>query len=407
MDDILARLTAMQATLDAQQATIAQQQADIVALRQENVRWQHTLAPDALQPTPESSEIPEAHDEAPEAAGEADAQPRRGGLTSRRSLLRGAAAATAAASVGAVALGATQPAHAAPQANGSNLILGAYNSASSQTTLDDTSGNQEFVLEVWNKTTNTNPVNSAIYGVAPYGATGITGQAATGYGVFGYTSNGGTAVYGEAAGGWAIVGDSSNTYDIVAAHTGFIGVQVQGSVGAPTTGFFFIGDCIRDANGDLWLCTAGDGTTLGTWVKAAHAVAGMSGGAITYLSKPLRLLDTRPNQPAVNHPGSPYLAGSTHTITVSGASNGTVTVPAGCVGAIGNLTVIGQTGGGNYVELVPSGVGFQGTSNLNFTAGQLVANSYNVGLNASGALDIILGSGGNADVILDLYAIIA
>lgn len=91
MDDILARLTAMQAALDAQQATIAQQQADIAALRQENAHWRQALASDALQTTPESSEMPEghdgAHDEAHDTAGEAGAKP-RGGLTSRRSLLR-------------------------------------------------------------------------------------------------------------------------------------------------------------------------------------------------------------------------------------------------------------------------------------------------------------------------------
>jgi hypothetical protein len=201
------------------------------------------------------------------------------------------------------------------------------------------------------------------------------------------------------------VGQSPDSVDLAAYGTGLI-YQWLTTLTAPPSGAFSGGESIRLANGDLWICVAAGNPA--PWAKVATLAPGATaGGAITYLSKPLRLLDTRPGQPAVNHPGSPYLAGSTHTITVSGASNGTVTVPAGCVGAIGNLTVIGLSGGGNYVELVPSGVGFQGTSNLNFAAGQLVANSYNVGLNASGALDIILGSGGNADVILDLYAIIA
>jgi hypothetical protein len=239
---------------------------------------------------------------------------------------------------------------------------------------------------------------AGVYGIDSSAGVGVEGDTAIGIGVVGFAT---------AQGGWGVMGVSQNSVDIAAAGQGLMFQNLQGSPGIPA-GTFAGGISIRDSNGDLWLCVSGDGTTNGTWVKVAHLAPGATaGGAITYLSKPLRLLDTRPGQPAVNHPGSPYLASSTHTITVSGASNGTVTVPAGCVGAIGNLTVIGQTGGGNYVELVPSGVGFQGTSNLNFTAGQLVANSYNVGLNASGALDIILGSGGNADVILDLYAIIA
>ena len=39
-------------------------------------------------------------------------------------------------------------------------------------------------------------------------------------------------------------------------------------------------------------------------------------------------------------------------------------------------------------------------------AGQIVSNAFNVGL-ANGKLDIILGSAGSADVILDLYAVIS
>jgi len=250
---------------------------------------------------------------------------------------------------------------------------------------------------------------------------GLYASSETGYGVYGQSSTGngatGAGLGGTSAGGVGVAGVSNSGIAVSGTSTNGVGGSFTGGLapialglytapGAPQGGPHIAGEIVGDSNAELWVCVASG--SPGSWTKLAHLAPGATnGGAITYLSKPLRLLDTRPGQPAVNHPGAPYLAGSTHTITVAGATNGTVTVPATCVGAIGNLTVIGQTGGGNYVELVPSGAGFSSTSNLNFVAGQLVSNSYNVGLNPSGYLDIILGSGGNADVILDLYAIIA
>ena len=60
------------------------------------------------------------------------------------------------------------------------------------------------------------------------------------------------------------------------------------------------------------------------------------------------------------------------------------------------------------MALVPSGAGFSGTANLAYVSGQVVSNSYNVGLSATGALDIILGGGtSGADVILDLFAVVS
>lgn len=417
-DAILAKLAAMQATLDTQQAAI-------VALQEENARLHAALN---AEPATPSGIAPVAHDDAPEAAEEAGAHARVG-LTSRRSLLRGAAAATAAASVGAVALGAAQPAHAAPLAAGDTFILGNANDAGAATSTLTSSAPTGLEVNM------SGSGNSAVYAstAAVGSGTAVWGYSGQGIGIMGQTisgtavkgvSSGGPAIWGEtdSAGGTAVLGSgsvgvagnggvgvlatSNSNLDIHAAGTGRILQNPQSSVGVPNTFTTpcSVGESIRDVNGDLWLCV-GAGSP-GTWVKVLTTAAGGNTGFVTYLSKPIRLLDTRFGQPADQSNGAPYAASSTHSIFVAGVTYSGVTVPAGSTGAIGNLTVIGATGQGNYVELVPNGAGFSGTSNLNFVAGQLVSNAFNVGL-ANGKLDIILGSGGSADVIIDLYAVIS
>lgn len=342
---------------------------------------------------------PTATATAMEHATAVDAAPRG---TSRRSLLRGAAAATAAAAVATVAVGGVQQAHAAPEATGDTFTLGQGNDANATTTLTNTSGSLPNPLLL---VSNGNGGNggTAIEGDGDYiGVMGSAKGSGAGYGVYGL-SDSGPGVFGASSSGAAVWGHSaSGVGGLFMGSQAAISLGPGTTVGVPIAGQHGMGDIYLDAAATVWLCV-GAGVP-GTWVRLPGVASGALGGVINYLSKPLRLLDTRPGQPAVNHPGSPYLAGSTHTITVVDSSLGTVT--GHYVGAIGNLTVIGLSGGGNYVELVPSGVGFQGTSNLNFAAGQLVANSYNVGLSFGGALDIILGSGGNADVILDLYAVV-
>ncbi|HEX2350339.1 MAG TPA: hypothetical protein VHI51_18025, partial [Ktedonobacterales bacterium] len=173
-DAILAKLAAMQATLDTQQAAI-------VALQEENARLHSALS---AEPTTPSGIAPAAHDEDPEVAEEVEATAqRRPGLTSRRSLLRGAAAATAAASVGAVALGAAQPAHAAPLAAGDNFILGQSNDAGAATSILGSSA--PFGLEV----NMSGSGNNALYAstAAVGSGTAVWGYSGQGIGVMGQT----------------------------------------------------------------------------------------------------------------------------------------------------------------------------------------------------------------------------
>ncbi len=44
-------------------------------------------------------------------------------------------------------------------------------------------------------------------------------------------------------------------------------LKPAGSAGAPTTGTHRKGEIYMDSAGALFVCTAGDGTTVGTWKK--------------------------------------------------------------------------------------------------------------------------------------------
>ncbi|HEX6818890.1 MAG TPA: hypothetical protein VF120_10980 [Ktedonobacterales bacterium] len=106
--------------------------------------------------------------------------------------------------------------------------------------------------------------------------------------------------------------------DLYAVGTGRIGQYLQGSAGAPTSGTYTAGEMLRDSDGELWLCVAGG--SPGQWVRATHVVYGYSGGAVSYLSKPIRLLDTRGSDPnALHNGGGPdTTGGSPYSLVIAG-----------------------------------------------------------------------------------------
>ncbi len=239
---------------------------------------------------------------------------------------------------------------------------------------------------------NANGVKASVGGTAGNGVEGdATGT--SGYGVWGMSDS-----------GYGVVGQASTGIDLFAGGTGRILQSLETQVGSPS-GDHFGGESIRDANGDLWLCLSGNGTTAGIWARVTHVVPGATGGATSYLSKPIRLLDTRSGvTDAKNNGGGPYAAGSTHTLTVAGVTFNGVTVPSPIAGAMGKITAT-DTAGGGYVALLPHGVAFSGTSNLPFGPGETVAIWFNSAL-VSGKLDIYIG-GSATDIVLDLFAVVA
>lgn len=236
-----------------------------------------------------------------------------------------------------------------------------------------------------------------------------------GSGVRGYASGASSiGTRGETDSGFGIAGFSTSGIDIAAGASGRFYQVLQGFTGGPTSGNYYGGEMIRDHTGELWICLTGTGNGTGSWAKVAHLAAqATSGGAITFLSAPVRLLDTRVGSQyyGYTHGIGPISGGSanTYTLQVSGVTYQGVTIPPG-FGAFGNVTAVATSAGGGYLSLLPHGVAFTGTANLAYSANQTVSNFFICALSTSvspaGALDIFIG-GNPTDVVVDIFGVIS
>ncbi len=358
------------AELQTQIATLTQRQTEMEALIQRLSQPQAPIAPPVL-----GIESGALHSEGAAHMNTTDANEAAfpPTTTSRRGLLKwgGLGAAAVLAAAGIAGLG-----HATAQAaNGDALILGQNNTASSTTLLTTTASTGVSV----NASATDN--STALYGLGGtngIGAYGITGGAA-GYGVFGFC-----------APGYGVVGFSSTGIDIWASGAGRFLQNLSGFTGAPTTGSYNVGEQIRDNAGDLYICVASG--SPGTWRRVAAGTPGHS-GSFNFLPEPIRLLDTRT--------GSPWTAGSTHTLQVTGVVVDGISVPTGSVGVVGNVTVVGPTSSGD-LRLFP-GPALPPTSSINFAAGQTLANGVTVRFNGSGQIEfqVDMASGATTNVLFD------
>ncbi|HEY7340643.1 MAG TPA: hypothetical protein VH591_07170 [Ktedonobacterales bacterium] len=328
-------------------------------------------------------------------------------LTSRRTLLKwggvGAAAALAAAG------GASLSMPTARAADGANLVLGNASNMAEHVTELTYNGSETkptaFKVSIGNNGVAING-NAGNFNTA--GSAGVGGIAADGAGTAGVAGNAGangTGVYGVAKGsaacwgiwgftdaGVGVQGASDTGIDLKAGGSGRLALLPMLDVGAPASGTFAAGEQIRDAGGNLFICVAGG--SPGTWVKAAAAAAGR-GGMVNLLSAPIRLLDTR--GPIGKRP-----AGSVYVLQVTGVLVGTIQVPKGATGVVGNVTVVQPNGGGD-LRLYPGGAPQPATSSINFANGQVVANGVTVGLSTGGKISIKVDmpAGTSTHVIFD------
>jgi hypothetical protein len=126
---------------------------------------------------------------------------------------------------------------------------------------------------------------------------------------------------------------------------------------------------------------------------AVPAVISPVGETVYHPVTPTRILDTRTSTGGHAAPLGP---GETFNLHVTGG-----VVPAGATAVAFNLTAVTPTTSG-FLTAFPQGTARPGVSNINFTAGQVIANFATVTLNASNGQMSIFNSGGSVHVIVDV-----
>jgi hypothetical protein len=131
------------------------------------------------------------------------------------------------------------------------------------------------------------------------------------------------------------------------------------------------------------------------------ATSGSAQGAVTtgggYVAiSPSRLLDTR------NGTGAAAAAVGAHA-TVTLQVTGKVTIPVDAVAVALNVTVVSPPAAG-FVTVWGSGTR-PATSNLNYLAGQTVANAVLTPLTSTGTVELYNSSAGTAQLLADVAAI--
>jgi hypothetical protein len=143
---------------------------------------------------------------------------------------------------------------------------------------------------------------------------------------------------------------------------------------------------------------------------APSAAGGAGAGLYDPLSTPARICDTRAGNPSnlgggdaqcdgIDNAGRTLGAGGAIPLQVTG-NNG---VPVGATAAVLNVTVVNPEAAG-YLTVYPQGAPQPFTANLNYSAGQVIANRVIVPLSTTGATpgQITVFSSAGTDVVVDV-----
>ena len=347
--------------------------------------------------------------------------------TDRRGLLRlagaaivGAAGATAASAVPALA------------ATGDPVTVDGTFTGSSTTSISSTVS-----------TTGVYGPNAAIQGTGYAGLTGIgdnssattaeigligVSKSGAGTGVQG-NSNSGPGVAGSSGSGPAGLFYSSTGYDLQLGFPAFGGPTGSGrlgmigrtDVGRNAPGFapafavhssigatYFEHEFVRGNDGSIWASRADSASaTLSQRWKRVNAVRFDTADGTGGVFKPFRLVDTRNG---TGGQGGAKANGNTTTWTVAGQGTAASAIPSDAVAVFGNLTATGYSAGG-YLAIFPAGFTFNpavGPSNINFQVGQgAIANSFMVGLGTGGAVSVYTAAvSGSCHIIIDILGYI-
>jgi hypothetical protein len=250
------------------------------------------------------------------------------------------------------------------------------------------------------------PAGGSVDGLRGFGTGGAAGVSAVG-------AEGGFGVLASAGVGVQAIG---NTYGVRALSNSGYGMYSTGALaplrlgpgsfaGAPTTGTHNSGEFVVDNTGRLFFCRVGGAP--GTWAEltATPSPPSASPPSFKTLSTPERFVDTRI---ALGGVQGPLNAGATNVFQMTGrngqSANPALQVPDNATVLVGNLTVVGGPGIpiGCFVTVWPGGPR-PTVSNINFGAGDIVANSFVVGMTStSGHGFINVFNYQTCDYILDI-----
>jgi hypothetical protein len=127
---------------------------------------------------------------------------------------------------------------------------------------------------------------------------------------------------------------------------------------------------------------------------------GGPGLLFTPLQRPLRILDTRPNQGNCDSVSTP-ITGGTSIATPAWLTCEGLTLPNTAKSVLGNATVINQSSQAGYLTLYPDGVVTPLISNMVYFPNQLLANAFVVGIN-TGNGQFRLFAERTLDVVVDV-----
>jgi hypothetical protein len=214
---------------------------------------------------------------------------------------------------------------------------------------------------VWGEINRASSTNAAVYGV----------------------TNGGPG----SAGVWANA--TAGAYGVVAASTSGPQMRLLPSTSALPPGARSAGEVFLDATGNLFMCkVAGPSPTA--WMRVGFNPI-----------DPVRIIDTRlAGLPDKMTPGSELL------VPIIGVAG----VPAGATAVTLNVTAVDATANGGFLSLYPATSTYSSGSpptfsNVNFNAGQTVANSATIKIATTGPNTgkiKVFNAFGNTDVILDI-----
>jgi len=119
-------------------------------------------------------------------------------------------------------------------------------------------------------------------------------------------------------------------------------------------------------------------------------------GDLFHALTPARIVDSRPAPETVGPFATPWTAGLSRDVPVTGVGG----VPVGADAVVLNVTVTGTTAG-SFLTLWPKGATKPTASNLNWSAGQTIPNAVTVKLGTGGQISVFNNSG-NVNVIIDV-----